>query len=77
MSKLQTMLYLSRPGDKQTVKVYPLIDTGSDLTLFPSIFASCLGIKPRSRTRIENVPMLGKRIPFWYKKMNLFIVFRK
>lgn len=74
MAKLSVLLHVIKPGrGKKYLKVHPLIDSGSDMTLFPSSVARELSIRPVAKSKVERVKMMGVTIPFWFVHLNLYI----
>lgn len=73
MSKMNVKLFAFRSGrgHRKQLKLYPLIDSGSDMTLFPSFVGRDLHLVQNND--IEQIKIMGVTIPFWFVNLNLYI----
>lgn len=73
MAKLTVPLYVKRPNHQKAVRTIPIVDSGSDLTLFPRWVADKLGLRPKKEEDIEFISMMGMKVPFWFSDVDLYV----
>lgn len=72
MGKLQVAVRLSRDGKRGKV-VQAIVDSGSDLTLFPRTVAAMLRLRRPPGTETEDVAIMGRTLRVWFTHLDVQI----